>query len=95
MAAVSHSAFWVNHLDIAPNYGGVLLGITNTFASIPGFVGNSVTGWLLQTTNNNWSAVFMCIAGINVFGAVVFLIFAKGEKIIEPTEDNEEEQPIK
>jgi hypothetical protein len=57
-------------------------------------VGNTITGWLLQTTNNNWSAVFLCIATINIFGATVFLIFGRGDKVIDPIEDNEEEQQI-
>nr|KAF6463113.1 solute carrier family 17 member 5 [Molossus molossus] len=33
------SGFSINHLDIAPSYAGILLGITNTFATIPGMVG--------------------------------------------------------
>jgi len=28
----------VNHLDIAPVHSGILLGVTNTIATIPGFV---------------------------------------------------------
>ncbi|XP_023373046.1 sialin [Otolemur garnettii] len=33
------SGFSINHLDIAPSYAGILLGITNTFATIPGMIG--------------------------------------------------------
>lgn len=33
------SGFNCNHLDIAPRYGGVLMGITNAVATIPGIVG--------------------------------------------------------
>uniref|UniRef100_A0A3Q2HMX8 Sialin n=1 Tax=Equus caballus TaxID=9796 RepID=A0A3Q2HMX8_HORSE len=33
------SGFSINHLDIAPSYAGILLGITNTFATIPGMAG--------------------------------------------------------
>lgn len=37
--------YFTNHIDIAPNYAGILMAITNTFATIPGiivpiFVGN-------------------------------------------------------
>ncbi|EMP28674.1 Sialin [Chelonia mydas] len=33
------SGFGINHLDIAPSYAGILLGITNSFATVPGMVG--------------------------------------------------------
>jgi hypothetical protein len=33
------SGFNCNHLDIAPRYGGVLMGLTNTAGTIPGIVG--------------------------------------------------------
>ncbi|MEE6476486.1 hypothetical protein FKM82_011092 [Ascaphus truei] len=33
------SGFNINHLDIAPSFAGILLGITNTFATVPGMVG--------------------------------------------------------
>ena len=38
------SGFNCNHLDIAPQYAGILLGITNCFATIPGFAGPAVVG---------------------------------------------------
>ncbi len=28
----------VNHVDIAPPFAGILLGISNTFATVPGFL---------------------------------------------------------
>lgn len=33
------AGFAINHLDIAPKYAGVLMGITNTAATLPGIVG--------------------------------------------------------
>ena len=33
------SGFGCNHLDIAPRYGGVLMGLTNAAGTIPGIVG--------------------------------------------------------
>ncbi|KAG8582002.1 hypothetical protein GDO81_007887 [Engystomops pustulosus] len=35
----SMSGYNINHLDIAPSFAGLLLGITNTFGTIPGMVG--------------------------------------------------------
>ncbi|XP_021099391.1 sialin isoform X2 [Heterocephalus glaber] len=39
LGGLCSSGFSINHLDIAPSYAGILLGITNTFATIPGMVG--------------------------------------------------------
>ena len=52
MLALNTSSFEINHLDIAPRYAGVLIGITNTAATIPGMVGPYVVGYL---TNNEVS----------------------------------------
>lgn len=46
MTALNMSSYNVNHLDIAPRYAGVLMGITNTAATIPGMVGPYVVGYL-------------------------------------------------
>ena len=38
----------VNHLDIAPRYAGILMGVSNSFASIPGFLSPMVTGHIAK-----------------------------------------------
>ncbi|XP_053459553.1 sialin-like [Nycticebus coucang] len=74
------SGFFINHLDIAPSYAGILLGITNTFATIPGMIGPVVAKSLTpNNTVREWQTVFCIGAAINVFGAVFFSLFAKGE----------------
>ena len=52
LLALNTSSYNVNHLDIAPRYAGVLMGITNSAATIPGMVGPYVVGYL---TNNEVS----------------------------------------
>jgi len=89
-ASFSRSGFWVNHLDISPQYSGHLMGLTNTFATIPGIIGNSITGWMLENTNENWKFIFWIIAAVYAIGALVFAIFAKGEVTIgAPPSDND------
>jgi ACS family sodium-dependent inorganic phosphate cotransporter len=56
-----------------------LLGISNTVATIPGIAGNLVTAAILAGREDDWGLVFSLGAGINIFGAIVFAIFAKGE----------------
>ncbi|OXB62643.1 hypothetical protein ASZ78_016938 [Callipepla squamata] len=45
------SGYSINHLDIAPSYAGILLGITNSFATIPGMVGPVIAKNLTHNFN--------------------------------------------
>ncbi|XP_070533110.1 sialin-like [Ptychodera flava] len=76
------SGFNVNHLDIAPRYSGVLMGITNMFATIPGFVGPAIVGQLTnnQQTRGQWRIVFFICAAVYLQGFVTFLICGTGEE---------------
>jgi ACS family sodium-dependent inorganic phosphate cotransporter len=76
------SGFATNHLDVAPRYAGVLLGITNTAGTIPGIIGVFITGYLVEQTGS-FDVAFALASGIFIFGAVVFLLFAKGEKLFD------------
>ena len=38
----------MNHADLSPNYSGFLMSITNTIASIPGFVAPLLTGIITE-----------------------------------------------
>ena len=80
--AFTWSGFVPNHLDIAPRYADVLMGITNTAGTIPGIIGVYVTGWLVDTTGDYSSAFLLC-AGINITGAIIWLLFATAERIID------------
>ncbi|XP_076083719.1 sialin-like isoform X3 [Mytilus galloprovincialis] len=70
----------VNHLDLAPNFSGTLMGITNMIATIPGFLGPYVVGVLTnnQETRGQWQKVFYISAGVYVAGTVIFVLFARG-----------------
>ncbi|KAL3889635.1 hypothetical protein ACJMK2_001971 [Sinanodonta woodiana] len=72
--------FQVNHIDLSPNFAGVLMGMSNSMATIPGFVAPQIVGIL---TNHNqsrerWQLVFYIAAGINICGAIFYLIFGRG-----------------
>ncbi len=79
LGAFVTGGFAVNHMDIAPNQAGRLMGITNTFATIPGIVGVTVSGFILQATGS-WALVFQVAGGVTVFGLIFYLLFASGEK---------------
>lgn len=67
------SGFAPNALDVAPRQAAVLTGIGNTFATIPGIVGVSVTGWLVEVTGT-YAAAFVLTAAVAGAGAVVYLL---------------------
>ena len=80
--ALTWSGFVPNHLDIAPKYADILMGVTNTAGTIPGIIGIAVTGWLVETTGSYASPFALC-AAINLVGAVIWLFFAKAEELID------------
>ena len=82
LAALTWSGFVPNHLDIAPRYADVLMGITNTAGTIPGIIGVYITGWLVDATGT-YAAAFALCAAVNIFGAVVWLFFATAERVID------------
>ncbi|XP_048775942.2 sialin-like [Ostrea edulis] len=74
--------FSVNHLDIAPQYASILMGISNTFATIPGIVSPGLTGVIVsdQHDKSEWQIVFYVAAGIYLAGGVIYGLFASGHR---------------
>ena len=76
------SSYNCNNLDIAPNYAGVLFSITNTAATVPGFVAPVVVNWITQDDIHSetlWRYAFFTFAGVGWFGGLVFILLASGE----------------
>ena len=76
------SGFLPNHLEIAPRYADVLMGLTNTAGTIPGVIGVAVTGWMVDTTGS-YTSPFALAAAVNVLGAVVWFLFGTAKKVID------------
>ncbi|XP_030596756.1 sialin [Archocentrus centrarchus] len=76
----SAAGVFINQIDIAPRYAGFLLGITNTFGTIPGVVAPIVTGYFTEDhTLAGWAKVFWVAAGINASGAAIFTLFGSAK----------------
>jgi ACS family sodium-dependent inorganic phosphate cotransporter len=73
--------FGPGNLDIAPRHGGIMVGFTNTVCQIPGIVGVSVTGWLVDVTGT-YSAAFALAAAISVAGALVFAVLFDARPLV-------------
>ena len=79
--ALGGGGFVVNHFDVAPRYAGILMGISNTAATVPGIIGVAATGFILQATNS-FSAVFYLTAVVYAVGAICYIAMASGERKI-------------
>jgi MFS transporter, ACS family, solute carrier family 17 (sodium-dependent inorganic phosphate cotransporter), other len=73
--------FVVNHFDVAPRYAGILMGISNTAATVPGIIGVAATGFILQATKS-FSAVFYLTTIVYAIGATCYIAMASGERKI-------------
>ncbi|XP_068975091.1 sialin isoform X1 [Bombus flavifrons] len=75
------SGFGVNHLDIAPKHASVLMGIGNTVATLPGVVSPIITGYIVQNKSAaEWRIVFIIAGAVYLIGAVIYGLYASGEK---------------
>lgn len=68
----------VNHLDIAPQHASVLMGISNTFATVPGIVSPTLTGYIVQNKVSRIKTV-KCLPKID-FHAPFFLVLQSVEE---------------
>lgn len=75
------SGFSVNHLDIAPQHASVLMGLSNTVATLPGVISPAITGYIVQNKlASEWQIVFYIASAIYLMGAIFYGIFASGER---------------
>lgn len=80
LAAFSNSGVYATHQDIGPLVAGTLLGISNTFASLPGVVGVYVTGVVLERTSGDWNVVFGMAIAFYLLGWVVYMGLATSKR---------------
>ncbi|KAF7267420.1 hypothetical protein GWI33_019354 [Rhynchophorus ferrugineus] len=81
LGAFAWAGFSVNHLDVAPQYASVLMGIGNTIATLPGIISPILSGYVVSKPPqvHEWQIVFYISAGIYLFGAIIYGSFASGE----------------
>uniref|UniRef100_A0A8B9J7N1 Major facilitator superfamily (MFS) profile domain-containing protein n=1 Tax=Astyanax mexicanus TaxID=7994 RepID=A0A8B9J7N1_ASTMX len=83
------SGFNVNHLDIAPRYASILMGISNGVGTLSGMVCPLIVGAMTKNkTREEWQNVFLIASLVHYGGVVFYGIFASGEK--QPWADPEE-----
>uniref|UniRef100_A0A8C9SYF2 Vesicular glutamate transporter 1 n=1 Tax=Scleropages formosus TaxID=113540 RepID=A0A8C9SYF2_SCLFO len=83
------SGFNVNHLDIAPRYASILMGISNGVGTLSGMVCPLIVGAMTKhKTREEWQYVFLIAALVHYGGVIFYGIFASGEK--QPWADAED-----
>ncbi|CAG4990074.1 unnamed protein product [Parnassius apollo] len=79
------SGYNVNHLDIAPRYASILMGLSNGIGTIAGFIVPIVINNITKDKENlekaitEWRAVFLMGATVHFIGITFYAIFASGE----------------
>uniref|UniRef100_A0A8C5N1K0 Vesicular glutamate transporter 1 n=1 Tax=Leptobrachium leishanense TaxID=445787 RepID=A0A8C5N1K0_9ANUR len=83
------SGFNVNHLDIAPRYASILMGISNGVGTLSGMVCPLIVGSMTKNkTREEWQYVFLIAALVHYGGVIFYGLFASGEK--QPWADPEQ-----
>lgn len=74
------TGFNVNHLDLAPRYASILMGMSNGVGTIAGIVCPVVVKELTKDgTAKEWENVFLISSIIHMAGVVFYAIFASGD----------------
>ncbi|XP_043690260.1 probable anion transporter 6 [Telopea speciosissima] len=90
--ALGRAGFAVNHMDVAPKYAGIVMGVSNTAGTLAGIIGVDLTGRLLEAAKTahldlsspeSWRSVFFMPGYLCIFSSIIFLLFATGEKIFD------------
>uniref|UniRef100_V9IKM6 Vesicular glutamate transporter 3 n=2 Tax=Apis cerana TaxID=7461 RepID=V9IKM6_APICE len=86
------SGFNVNHLDIAPRYASILMGMSNGVGTIAGLLVPIFVDHITEKKDTqSWKNVFIIAACVHIFGVTFYAIFCSGE--LQPWADpNMEEQ---
>ncbi|XP_077519278.1 sialin-like isoform X2 [Amblyomma americanum] len=78
---MGHSGFMAAFVDLAPDFAGTLLGISNVAASIPGFAIPAVLGELLkeQSPLEAWALFFYIGSAIGILTGLEFILLGSAD----------------
>uniref|UniRef100_A0A646QF35 VGT2 n=1 Tax=Hemiscolopendra marginata TaxID=943146 RepID=A0A646QF35_9MYRI len=73
--------FFYNHVDIAPQFAGILMGLTNCLAQLPGIISPTIAGLITPNgIRSEWAIVFYICSALYAFGAVTYLTMGTAER---------------
>ena len=62
MKGVLITGFSINHLDLSPRYAGVLMGLSNFFATLPGIIGPSIGKAIAKEASTVGTRTCVCMS---------------------------------
>ncbi|XP_049804155.1 putative inorganic phosphate cotransporter [Schistocerca nitens] len=72
--------YQMNHIDIAPNFSGLMIGICGSIGTLTSIAAPLYVGAVVkENTIQEWRIVFLTAAGVFFVGNLIFVIFADGE----------------
>ncbi|XP_034104465.1 putative inorganic phosphate cotransporter isoform X1 [Drosophila nasuta] len=79
--------FQINHIDLSPNFAGILMGITNCVGNIMSIIAPLLVGFIVTNEQDveQWRIVFFIAAAIYLVGNGLFIIF--GRASVQPWND--------
>lgn len=78
------AGFYVSHMDLSPNFGGALMGLSNGCGSVMGILAPLVVGVILGEKSEEeivetWSRVFILTTSTYFAGNLVYVLLCKAE----------------
>ncbi|CAG9828058.1 unnamed protein product [Diabrotica balteata] len=72
----------VNHMDLAPNFSGVMMGFTNGFSIVISSFAPVLAQIIVKDEQNisQWRIIFYLTMGLNIFGVINNTLFTSGKR---------------
>ncbi|XP_025013342.2 probable anion transporter 4, chloroplastic isoform X3 [Ricinus communis] len=80
LKAFSHSGFLVNFQEIAPQYSGVLHGISNTAGTLAAIMGTVGAGFFVELVGS-FQGFLLLTSALYFLSALFYIFFSTGEKV--------------
>ncbi|GFY47713.1 hypothetical protein TNIN_205181 [Trichonephila inaurata madagascariensis] len=90
----TYSGYMVTHVDMSPEFAGTLMGMTNAFATLAGFLAPKAVGKLTENNETlaQWRIVFIIAIAVYVVTGFLFIFF--GSAKLQPWGTNKSESVI-
>lgn len=81
ITGLNATGYAVNILDIAPRFAGIIIGFSNVFGSMPGFISPMIVGYITtKNTAEEWQLVFWITAFVYAIGVIFFGLTVSGDR---------------
>uniref|UniRef100_A0A0K8WJB4 Putative inorganic phosphate cotransporter n=1 Tax=Bactrocera latifrons TaxID=174628 RepID=A0A0K8WJB4_BACLA len=97
--SAAYLGFLTNHIDLSPNFAGILMGVANCMANLMAVVAPLLVGFIVTDSKNvnQWRIIFNITAALYFIGNLLFILFGqvKIQKWNYPKEAEQQRDHIK